>query len=196
MASKAVSGSKRGMKSRGLGDTEPKRRRRNTTVANNERHGLDASTRKSAGGLGRGVEPAEGRRKASAQRSAPAADDGSEIGRRVGHSRANVKRAQARPEKTRRNRPVDTAKKGVAADDRKVGKGHTAQRNTKLNTEGMAYMLEDSAQDRPSRKSTRRATNRVKPSQLTRRTKRAVRSPKVRAGRASATTKRGRAPTD
>jgi len=166
----------------GLDRPEPKRRRRNTTIANNARRGASAAARKQAGGQGSDADKIKPEKRRAGM-SAPAADDGSEIGRRVGHSRGNVKRAQARPEKKHRNANVDTSKKGVAADDRKVGNGHTARRNTKLNTAGMTAMLEDSATGKPSRKSTRKSTNRSKPSQLTRRTQRKLVSPEARAAR-------------
>lgn len=188
MSSKSV-GTKR--KDVGLETPEPRRKRANTgAMATNARRGAMPETRKRAHGTGSDAEKPKPARRAKGA-GAPAAGDraeteGSLIGRRVGHAVSNVKRAQARPEKTRRDRPVDTAKKGVAADDRKVGAGHTARRNTKLRTSGMTAMLEDSTEDRPSRKSTRRSTNRVKQStQLTRRTQRAVRSPKARATKAS-----------
>jgi ribosome-associated translation inhibitor RaiA len=67
-----------------------------------------------------------------------------------------------------------------------VGDGHTASRNTKLNTAGMTYDLEDSMSGRPSRKSTRRSKNGVKPaSGLTVRTKSAMHSPGAVAARAA-----------
>jgi hypothetical protein len=168
----------------------PTRRRRNTAVADNSRRAAAPTARRTAGGKGSGAEmPAKAKRRAGM--SAPAADDGSEVGRRVGHTTANQKRAAARPEKTRRDRPVDTAKPGVAADDRKAGYGHTARRNTKLNTRKATAMLEDSVQERPSRKSTRRASNRIKQAtQLTSRVKRNVaKSPSARAFRAAAKAK-------
>ena len=67
-----------------------------------------------------------------------------------------------------------------------VAVGKTSKRNTKLNTAGMAYALEDSTTARPSRKSTRRGKNRVKhASELTLRTKAAVHAPQARAARRS-----------
>jgi hypothetical protein len=182
MSSKAVMGKSHKSKG-GLAHGEPSRRRRNTSV-DDTRHASMAAMRKTAGGLGSDADK-EKPKKRRAGLSAQAADDGSEIGRRVGRTVGNVKRAQARPEKTRRDRPVDTSKPGVAADDRKVGDGHTARRNTKLNTRKATAALEDSANGKPSRKSTRRSTNRIKAAtQLTRRTKRAVNSPKAPAARA------------
>jgi hypothetical protein len=89
-------------------------------------------------------------------------EDGSLIGRRVGRSREQLHRVAERPEKLRRDAWVDTAQPGTSASDRKVGAGSTARRNTKLNVSGMTSMLEDSAQDRPSRKSTRRSAGRAK----------------------------------
>jgi hypothetical protein len=108
------------------------------------------------------------------------------IGARVGAGPQNILDAQSRPEKLRGDVPVDTSQPGVSATDRKVGYGHTAKRNTKLSTAGMTRALEDSRSDRPSRKSTRRSTNRVKAdAPLTQRTKNAVHSPQTRAERRS-----------
>lgn len=121
------------------------------------------------------------------------ADDGagesedSIMGARSGHGDDQLMIAQQRSEKVRRDLPVDTSEPGVAADDRKAGYGHTAKRNTKLNTAGMKHALEDSTTDRPSRKSTRRGANRIKPDNpLTQRTKSAVTSPQSQASRAQA----------
>ncbi len=109
------------------------------------------------------------------------------IGRRVGQGAANLERALERPEKQRRDTPVDTALPGVSATDRKAGGGSTARRNSKRNTARATSALEDSARDRPSRKSTRKSANRAKPdSNLTRRQLRKIRSPSARAARASA----------
>ena len=117
--------------------------------------------------------------------------EGSLIGGRVGQSRARLLRVADRPEKRRRDVPVDTAKPGRSASDRKVGEGATAKRNTKLNRAGMTSALEDSAQQRPSRKSTRRSTGRSKrDSNLKRRQTRRVSAPTSRARRAAARTKR------
>ena len=75
---------------------------------------------------------------------------------------------------------------GDGAETRPVGDGHTATRNTKLNTAGLAYALEDSTTGKPSRKSTRAGKNRMKHGQaLALRTKTAVNSPPMRAQRAS-----------
>jgi hypothetical protein len=141
---------------------------------------------------GTGVRPPQKKKARAATRArrgsgAPGArtgDRGKEglIGKRVGHGRENVMWAQDRPEKRRRDQPVDTAEKGRSATDRKAGYGHTARRNTKLNTAGMSYALEDSVQARPSRKSTRGSANRSKPaSNLTRRQQRRTQSPQARA---------------
>lgn len=106
------------------------------------------------------------------------------FGRHVGHGPDQLMLLAERPEKVRRDLPVDTADQGMSADDRKPGYGHTGKRNTKLNTAGMTHALEDSTTGRPSRKSTRAGTNRIKPDNpLTRRTKAAVQSPKSVAGR-------------
>jgi hypothetical protein len=169
----------------GLKRPEPKRRRRNTAVADNARRSAISEARKQSGGRGSDAERVKPRKR-KAGVSAPAADDGSEIGRRVGRSIGNIKRVQARPEKKNRKAAVDTTKKGTSASDRRVGGGHTARRNTKLNMAGMTATLEDSATGRPSRKSTRKSANRSKPSQLTRRQQRKTTSPEARAMRARA----------
>ena len=88
-------------------------------------------------------------------------DEGSLIGARVGHARANLERALARPEKARRDVYVDTSAPGTSATDRKAGYGATARRNTKRNPAGMTAALEDSRTE-PSRKSTRRSANRMR----------------------------------
>ena len=85
------------------------------------------------------------------------------IGRREGRSRANLLRAAERPEKTRRDTPIDTAAPDRSATDRRAGYGSTARRNTKLRAPKAAVMLEDSRQPRPSRKSTRRSAGRNRP---------------------------------
>ncbi|MEO5730751.1 MAG: HPF/RaiA family ribosome-associated protein [Byssovorax sp.] len=134
---------------------------------------------------------ASARRKASpaAQGPRPNAppEEGSLIGRRVGHGAANLERALERPEKQRRDTPVDTALPEVSATDRKAGGGSTARRNSRKTTDRASYALEDLVGDRPSRKSTRKSANRAKPdSNLARRQVRKVRSPSARAARASA----------
>lgn len=88
----------------------------------------------------------------------------------------------------RRDTPVDTAKPGVSATDRKAGAGGTAARNVSKHAAKKAtYALEDSATGRPSRKSSRRAKNRAKPnSNLTRQRQREARSPEARASQAAA----------
>jgi ribosome-associated translation inhibitor RaiA len=117
----------------------------------------------------------------------PRTPQGSLIGRRVGQSRSNLLKAAARPEKTDRTVPVDTAQKRVSASDRKVGLRGTATRNTKLNQRGMTAALEDSATGKPSRKSTRRSQNRAKAAgRLGRRTRRRLTSPQARARRSAA----------
>jgi len=114
---------------------------------------------------GRSVGPrrATSRSPAAEVGAAQPADEGSLIGRRVGRSRANLERALARPEKQRRDVYVDTSAPGRSASDRKVGYGATARRNTKRNTRGMAVALEDS-RTTPSRKSTRKSSNRSRSS--------------------------------
>jgi hypothetical protein len=89
----------------------------------------------------------------------PPPPDGELVGRRVGRGDANIRLAAARPEKVRRDVPVDTAAPGRSATDRRAGGASTAARNTRLRAPRATAMLEDSAQDRPSRKSTRRSAN-------------------------------------
>lgn len=97
-------------------------------------------------------------------------------GRREGHSQQQLMDLQGRSEKTA----------DEASDDRKDSAEHTATRNTKLNTAGMPYALEDSTTGKPSRKSTRAGANRIKPGNpLTQRTKAAVHSPQSEAARAN-----------
>jgi hypothetical protein len=96
------------------------------------------------------------------RRAALSLDEGSLIGRRVGRTAEQLRRVAERPEKRRRDVWVDTAQPGTSASDRKVGAGSTARRNTKLNLAGMTTMLEDSAQGRPSRKSTRKSAGGAK----------------------------------
>jgi ribosome-associated translation inhibitor RaiA len=112
---------------------------------------------------------------------------GSLIGRRVGRSASNLKKAAARPEKARRDAHVDTSLPGVSASDRRAGGGSTARRNTMLRTRRATATLEDSAKERPSRKSTRKGANRAKQgNKLRRRQVRKVTSSKARARRSAA----------
>src|SRR6185312_2802002 len=92
-----------------------------------------------------------------------------------------------RPRKPRRDRPVDTAKPGVSATDRKVGRGATAERNRSVSAGQKApYKLEDS-RTRPSRKTTRRGANRMRPdAELKKRATVSSRSPAKRAFRNAA----------
>ena len=113
-----------------------------------------------------------------------AADPGSVIGRRVGRGAANLAAALDRPEKRRRDLPVDTAAPGVSATDRKAGYGSTARRNTKARTTRATATLEDSRQPRPSRKSTRKSANRAKSAtNLQKRAVAATTSPGARAAK-------------
>lgn len=150
---------------------------------------VDAAERAVRRALGRaGMAQPKGRRRTERSKApeAPAAEPeaGSLIGRRVGRSRANLERAASRPEKLRRDVPVDTARPERSATGRKAGAGNTAKRNTKLNEAGLTSALEDSAGDRPSRKSTRRSNLRSKrDSNLKRRETRRVQAPKARARR-------------
>ena len=91
-------------------------------------------------------------------------------GRREGRGPAQLAAAMAEPPR--------------GADGHKLD-GHTARRNTKLNTAGMTHDLEDSMTGRPSRKSTRRSKNRIKQaSGLTVRVKSSMHSPGAVAARA------------
>jgi len=103
------------------------------------------------------------------------------IGAREGHRTEQAEALVGQPESQ-----IHTAQPGSAADDMRVGADHTATRNVKSNTSGMAYSLEDSSTGKPSRKSTRRGTNRIKHGNpLTLRTKAAVQGPKEVAARAA-----------
>jgi hypothetical protein len=131
----------------------------------------------------RGV-PTDRKHVRPARTTNPPPEGGSYIGARVGRGANALARAAARPEKVRRDSLVDTAQPGVSASARKAGGGSTARRNTKQNLAGLTSALEDSAQDRPSRKSTRRSANRAKrDSNLNRRQTRKVSAPKQRARR-------------
>jgi len=104
---------------------------------------------------------ATARRTRKRRPSAPP-EGGSLIGRRVGRAAENLELALARPEKLRGDAVVDTAASGRSATDRRAGGGSTARRNTRGRAPSATVMLEDSAQDRPSRKSTRKSANRAK----------------------------------
>ena len=111
-------------------------------------------------------------------------DSGSVIGRRVGRSEVNLEAALDRPEKRRRDQPVDTAAPGTSASDRKAGYGSTARRNTKGQSSSATATLEDSSNDRPTRKSTRKSANRAKSgTNLERKALAASVSPSARAAR-------------
>jgi hypothetical protein len=88
------------------------------------------------------------------------------------------------PAKPRRDDPVDTAKPGVSATDRKAGHGSTAERNRSKSAGKKApYKLEDS-RTRPSRKPTRSGANRMRQdAQLQKRQTVTTRSPATRAAR-------------
>jgi hypothetical protein len=105
--------------------------------------------------------------------------------KRVGRNADQLRLVQARPEKERRDIAVDTSAPGVSADHRKVGNGHSAKRNTRLNTGGAAYQLEDSGNGQPSRRSTRAGLHGIKPAGgLAIRIQAAVHRPSARAARA------------
>ncbi|WP_438016071.1 hypothetical protein WMF18_35285 [Sorangium sp. So ce315] len=138
--------------------------------------------------------PARAAKRGAAKRSAAApaplghpSPEGSFIGWRVGRSKENLERTLERPEKSRRDFPVDTAAPGQSATDRKAGGGSTARRNTLRRARKATATLEDSAQDRPSRKSTRKSANRAKQdSKLRRRQVRRATAPSARAAKATA----------
>ncbi|MHB8873530.1 MAG: hypothetical protein ACYC8T_07580 [Myxococcaceae bacterium] len=96
------------------------------------------------------------------KRLGPMPPNGSLLGRREGHSPKDMARVLDRPEKRRGDALVDTARPGRSASDRRAGGSSTARRNAKGNDAKMTYALEDSARDRPSRKSTRKSSNRAK----------------------------------
>lgn len=115
-------------------------------------------------------------------------EGGSLIGRRVGRSRENLLRAAERPEKISRDVWTDTSLPGVSETDRKAGGGSTAARNTSLRARKATVTLEDSAQARPSRKSTRKSANRQKSSgKVERVMRRKKHAPSARARRSAAT---------
>jgi hypothetical protein len=110
---------------------------------------------------------------------------GSLIGRRVGRSRERLLDAASRPEKLRGDAIVDTSLPNVSATDRKVGRQATAKRNTRLDTRRATATLEDSATGQPSRKSTRKSSQRsLSGTQLGKQTRRTLQTPKRRATRA------------
>ncbi len=118
-------------------------------------------------------------------------ENGSLIGRRVGSTAANLANAAERPTKTRRDAWVDTAQPGVSATDRKAGGGSTARRNTKGESSGSRAALEDSAQARPSRTSTRKSATHTKGGEgLADRAVSRAHSPSQRASKAKARSKR------
>jgi hypothetical protein len=108
-----------------------------------------------------------------------------------GKSAAQSAKMNGAPARKRpQDKPVRTDLPGVSATDKKAGGASTADRNRSTHAAKKAsYELEDSATERPSRKSTRGSENRSKPdSNLKRRQTRATTSPKARATRAAAAT--------
>lgn len=150
------------------------------------RKALDSSGTRTPKAARRTATAARTKKKATSARTSRRAPEGSLVGRRAGQGQENILLAAERPEKRSRKIPVDTAAPGVSATDRKVGKGATATRNTKLRTNRASYKLEDSAQDRPSRKPTRRTLGAKADTQLRQKAVREARSPEARAERASA----------
>jgi ribosome-associated translation inhibitor RaiA len=94
----------------------------------------------------------------------PKPSSGSRYGRRVGRTEARYQSVLARPEKIRRDAYVDTAQPETSETVRKAGGGSTVRRNSRKRTSKAAVALEDSV-TKPSRKSTRRSANRLKPSE-------------------------------
>lgn len=91
-----------------------------------------------------------------------------------------------RPKRPRRDGVVDTSEPGVSASDRKVGAGHSAERNasTRVAKRG-GPRLEDSATGKPSRKSTRKSAGHVDTTSTLRlKASRKTASPQARARRA------------
>lgn len=66
-----------------------------------------------------------------------------------------------KPQRPRRDSPVDTSLPGVSATDRKAGGASTAARNRYGKGHDPQKVLEDSSSGRPSRKSTRKGPNRA-----------------------------------
>lgn len=90
-----------------------------------------------------------------------------------------------KPRPPRRDVPIDTSKPGVSATNRKAGLGDTAKRNlSKRAAKKGGALLEGSATGKPSRKSTRRSTGRLKRSTgLQRKAVRNAHSPSARAAK-------------
>lgn len=96
-----------------------------------------------------------------------------------------------RAPRPRRDFPVDTAQPGVSASDRRAGSGSSGSRNVskRAGKKGGAA-LENSATGKPSRKSTRKASGRIKrTSNLQRKAIRKTSSPKQRSAKAKARTR-------
>jgi hypothetical protein len=98
--------------------------------------------------------------------------------------------------RTRRSRGVNTALPNVSASSRRVGKGATGQRNLSQRAAKKAVaVLEDSATERPTRKSSRAGSKAhlKAATPLARRQTRRVSSPKAKATKARAQKTRVRA---
>lgn len=91
------------------------------------------------------------------------------------------------PARPRRDVPVDTAKPGISATDRKAGNGSSGSRNISASAgKRGGARLEDSATGKPSRKSTRKSAGRVKrTSNLRRKAVLKASSPQGRAAKAN-----------
>lgn len=123
------------------------------------------------------------RKPAPSQAPQDAVGDTGSIVKGAGRGSASLAAALERPEKLRRDAYVDTAEPGVSETERKAGGTFSARRNSKVDTSGMTYALEDS-RGKPSRKSTRGSAGRSKAAtQLTQRAQRKARSPQARAAK-------------
>ena len=125
-------------------------------------------------------------KKASAKKGAKSIGGGE---RETKTSIAQATKGNGAPARKRpQDKPPATDLPGTSATDKKAGGDSTADRNRSVRAAKKAsYELEDSATDRPSRKSTRGSENRAKPdSNLQRRQVRKTSSPKERAVRATA----------
>jgi ribosome-associated translation inhibitor RaiA len=152
---------------------------------------LDRSGHSVGKGIGRQRAVARAKATAAAREPNPPPENGSLIGRRVGRSAANLAAAAERPTKKRGDAWVDTAQSGVSATDKRAGGGSTARRNTKGKTPRSVAALEDSAQPRPSRTSTRKSANHTKSGEgLAERAVSRAHSPSQRASAAKARSRR------
>lgn len=119
---------------------------------------------------------------------------GALFGRRVGRSHEDLGDVLSRPEKVHGTYPVNTQKKGISATDKKAGGESTARRNSRLETSGVSYALEDSV-SKATRKSTRRGVHIKNDANLRARETARVSSPEARAERSTAKAQKSRGRT-